>query len=93
MPASEAEKCALLVKSSNIRQSSANKPRRKKSGDAKKSAKAAVPSRDREVKPWDFTGEENNNNLHSSVAPIVPTLDIEIDPELGKQSFMQNQNK
>jgi len=85
--ASEAEKCALLVKSSNMRQSSnsntpaTNRPKKKKSVDAKKSAKLnqVQATREREIKPWQF---DNNSQLHSSVAPIVPSLDIEIDPEL-----------
>jgi len=85
---SEAEKCALLVKSSNNRQSSVNKPKRKKSGDGTKKSKSKPIPRERECAPniqtWDFSKTESNNNngLHSSVAPIVPELDIEIDPEL-----------
>merc|ERR1711874_531078 len=71
-----AEKCALLVNSSKKRENKSSKPKRPKSKEPK--------SRDRECAPniqtWDFTN--NNNKLHSSVAPIVPELDIEIDPEL-----------
>jgi len=85
----EAEKCALLVKSSNNRQSNVNKPKRKKSGDQTKKSKSKPIPREREctqnIQTWDFSKTESNNNnngLHSSVAPIVPELDIEIDPEL-----------
>jgi len=81
---SEAEKCALLVNSSKKRENKANKPKRRKSGDQAKKSKSKPMSRERESAPniqtWDFSN--NNNKLHSSVAPIVPELDIEIDPEL-----------
>jgi len=81
---SEAEKCALLVNSSKKRENKANKPKRRKSGDQAKKPKSKPMSRERESAPniqtWDFSN--NNNKLHSSVAPIVPELDIEIDPEL-----------
>ena len=83
----EAEKCALLVKSSNNRKNNVSKPKRRKSGDKEKKSKSK-PARERECEPqietWDFTkmGSRGNNELHSSVAPIVPELDIEIDPEL-----------
>ena len=86
---SEAEKCALLVKSAN-RKNNVNKPKRRKSGDKEaKKSKAKTVSREREpgttkVETWDFSKEKKSdkNALHSSVAPIVPELDIEIDPEL-----------
>ena len=29
----------------------------------------------------------HESSLHSSVAPIIPTLDIQIDPELGNIPF------
>ena len=87
---SEAEKCALLVKSANNRKNNINKPKRRKSGDKEvKKSKAKTVSREREpgttkVETWDFSKEKKSdkNVLHSSVAPIVPELDIEIDPEL-----------
>jgi hypothetical protein len=104
--AAEAEKCALLVKSSKSRQknhnnatgnnnrkssgvegqksSSSNKQPHKSrpSAEARKAAKAASSgSREREVQPWDF-GKEAQQQLHSSVAPLNPLIDIQIDPEL-----------
>ena len=86
----EAEKCALLVKSANNRKNNINKPKRRKSGDKEpKKSKAKTVSREREpgtakVETWDFSKakKNNKNGLHSSVAPIVPELDIDIDPEL-----------
>ena len=81
----EAENCALLVKSSKNRENTVNKPKRKKSGDQTKKSKSKQMSRERECVPniqtWDFSNN-NNNGMHSSVAPIIPELDIEIDPEL-----------
>jgi hypothetical protein len=107
--AAEAEKCALLVKSSKSRQknhnNSAGNNNRKSSGggegqksssnsnnkqphksrpsaEARKAAKAASSgSREREVQPWDF-GKDAQQQLHSSVAPLNPLIDIQIDPEL-----------
>jgi hypothetical protein len=107
--AAEAEKCALLVKSSKSRQknhnsSTSNNNNRKSSGgegqkssssnnnkqphksrpsaEARKAAKAASSgSREREVQPWDF-GKDAQQQLHSSVAPLNPLIDIQIDPEL-----------
>ena len=96
---SEAEKCALLVKSASSK-NNINKPKRRKSGEqekTKKKDKSKQQSRDREVdskriETWDFSktqqqkktegGSKAGSRLHSSVAPIVPELDIEIDPEL-----------
>jgi len=112
--ASEAEKCALMVKPSNRRKETEGerreegrnrkeegrnrredegrkeaksqqtaKPRKKKSVESKNASKSSSG-----VEQWDFgncSRERNNNNsngLHSSVAKIDPTLDIEIDPEL-----------
>ena len=98
---SEAEKCALLVKSASSKKSNINKPKRRKSGEAgdkekkkeRKSKNGGVGSRDRQcdappkIETWDFSknkkpGSVAGSGLHSSVAPIVPELDIEIDPEL-----------
>ncbi len=107
--AAEAEKCALLVKSSKSRQknhnnSTGNNNNRKSSSgeghksnsssnnkqphksrpsaEARKAAKAASSgSREREVQPWDF-GKDAQQQLHSSVAPLNPLIDIQIDPEL-----------
>ena len=108
---SEAEKCALLVKSAS-KKNNINKPKRRKSGDTDKTKKEkkAKPhtngagSREREcgdaaprIETWDFSSSKlqqpqqqrkkpgsggGGGGLHSSVAPIVPELDIEIDPEL-----------
>jgi hypothetical protein len=106
--AAEAEKCALLVKSSKSRQknhnsSSGNNNRKSSSGEgqksgsnsnkqphksrpsaeARKAAKAASSgSREREVQPWDFGKDAQQQQLHSSVAPLNPLIDIQIDPEL-----------
>jgi hypothetical protein len=106
--AAEAEKCALLVKSSKSRQknhnsttgnnrksssgegqksssSSNNKQPHKSrpSAEARKAAKAASSgSREREVQPWDFGKDAQQQLLHSSVAPLNPLIDIQIDPEL-----------
>ena len=93
---SEAEKCALLVKSASSKKNNINKPKRRKSGDQEKTKKPKTKpatSRDREceapprIETWDFSNKKkskntNKNGLHSSVAPIVPELDIDIDPEL-----------
>jgi hypothetical protein len=106
--AAEAEKCALLVKSSKSRQknhnsTTGNNNRKSSSGgdgqkssssnnkqphksrpsaEARKAAKAASSgSREREVQPWDFR-KEAQQQLHSSVAPRNPLIDIQIDPEL-----------
>merc|ERR1719322_1043466 len=93
---SEAEKCALLVKSASNKKNNINKPKRRKSGDQEKTKKPKTKpatSRDREcdapprIETWDFSNKQkpkntNKNGLHSSVAPIVPELDIDIDPEL-----------
>jgi hypothetical protein len=88
----EAEKCALLVKSSKHRQKNnqnsgnhshgqhkaKSQHKSRPSAEARKAAKqASNASREREVQPWDFTSQQ-----HSSVAPINPLIDIEIDPEL-----------
>jgi len=107
--AAEAEKCALLVKSSKTRQknhnsngnnSSINNNRKssnegqkssnnnnkqwhksRPSAEARKAAKqASSGSREREVQPWDFG--KDAQQLHSSVAPLNPLVDIQIDPEL-----------
>jgi hypothetical protein len=109
--AAEAEKCALLVKSSKSRQknhnsTTGNNNNRKSSGgegqkssnsssntkqphksrpsaEARKAAKAASSgSREREVQPWDFGKDAQQQQLHSSVAPLNPLIDIQIDPEL-----------
>jgi hypothetical protein len=105
--AAEAEKCALLVKSSKSRQknhnsSAGNNNRKSSSGEgqkssnnnkqphksrpsaeARKAAKAASSgSREREVQPWDFGKDAQQQQLHSSVAPLNPLIDIQIDPEL-----------
>jgi hypothetical protein len=106
--AAEAEKCALLVKSSKSRQKNHNSTtgnnNRKSSGgegqksssnsnkqphksrpsaEARKAAKAASSgSREREVQPWDFGKDAQQQQLHSSVAPLNPLIDIQIDPEL-----------
>ncbi len=108
--AAEAEKCALLVKSSKSRQknhnsSAGNNNNRKSSGgegqksssnsnnkqphksrpsaEARKAAKAVSSgSREREVQPWDFGKDAQQQLLHSSVAPLNPLIDIQIDPEL-----------
>jgi len=81
----EAEKCALLVKSSKNRESNANvdKPRKKKSGDKQKKSKTKPMSRDREPVPSNerCIMNLNNNNLPPE-SDIIPELDIEIDPEL-----------
>ena len=87
---SEAEKCALLIKSANNRKNNINKPKRRKSGDKEqKKSKTKTLPREREpgtakVETWDFSKDKkvNKTALHSSVAPIVPELDIDIDPEL-----------
>ena len=96
---SEAEKCALLVKSASNKKSNINKPKRRKSGEAgdkekkkeRKSKNGGVGSRERQsdaapkIETWDFSKNKNpgsGSGLHSSVAPIVPELDIDIDPEL-----------
>jgi hypothetical protein len=86
----EAEKCALLVKSSKHRQKNnqnggnhvqhkaKSQHKSRPSAEARKAAKqASNASREREVQPWDFSSQQ-----HSSVAPINPLIDIEIDPEL-----------
>ena len=85
----EAEKCALLLKSSKSRQKtnsghnnqekkSKSQHKTRPSAEARKAAKqASSASREREVQPWDFGSQQ-----HSSVAPINPLIDIEIDPEL-----------
>merc|ERR1719334_1487826 len=96
---SEAEKCALLVKSASNKKNNINKPKRRKSGEQEKTKKTkqkTSASRDRvpdensspRIQTWDFSKMQQkqqktgSSGLHSSVAPIVPELDIEIDPEL-----------
>jgi len=96
---SEAEKCALLVKSASNKKNNINKPKRRKSGDQEKTKKTkqkTSATRDRvpdensspRIQTWDFSKMQQkqqktgSSGLHSSVAPIVPELDIEIDPEL-----------
>jgi len=140
---SEAEKCPLLVKPNNMRQSTDDKRKRKKSGEQKKASdpvkkdvkspkplkkllskdtKAESLTKDPKVpvaskktittpkktgtapiEKFDFTKlkqlkqsipnksetkqkkpdrRSRDDNLHSSVAPLVPSVDIEIDPEL-----------
>lgn len=60
------------------------RPRRKISTDQAAIPKPKSPARKRDsvrkIRTQDFS--DNNNELHSSVAPIIPELDIETDPEL-----------
>ena len=83
-----------MVKSAS-KKNNINKPKRRKSGEDKEKKKErksrnVTGSRDRQcdapakIETWDFSKTKNPGSvsLHSSVAPIVPELDIDIDPEL-----------
>ena len=85
-----------MVKSAS-KKNNINKPKRRKSGEDKEKKKErksqnVTGSRDRQcdapakIETWDFSKTKNpgsvSGSLHSSVAPIVPELDIDIDPEL-----------
>jgi len=54
-----------------------SRPHRNKATDQ---AKAKPTSRRPNVRSWDFS--DDDTQLHSSVAPIIPELDIATDPEL-----------